>query len=149
MSNVSINRQIGSVFVVVGTEVGAGILALPILIAHIGFPLGCLVMFIAWLLTTYTALLICESNLAVADGSSFAGMAKHLLNGFGQLLVWVSFLMLLYTIMVAYISAAGSAFNTSFPIGQHLISLIFVALLGAFVVMGTSVVDCESLVIRH
>ena len=141
MTNVSINRQIGSVFVVVGTEVGAGILALPILIAHIGFPLGCLIMLVAWLLMTYTALLICEANLAVDDGASFAGMAKKLLNSIGRVVVWLSFLMLLYTIMVAYISAAGSAFNTGFPIGQHAISLIFVVVLGAFVVIGTTAVD--------
>ncbi|MFN8769912.1 MAG: amino acid permease [Neisseriaceae bacterium] len=141
MSNVSINRQIGSIFVVVGTEVGAGILALPILIAHIGFPLGLLIMLISWFLMTYTALLVCEANLAVPDGASFAGIGKKLLNPFGQVLVWVSFLMLLYTIMVAYISAAASAFNTSFPLGTHLVSLIFVGLLGCFVVMGTSVVD--------
>jgi tyrosine-specific transport protein len=141
MNNVSINRQIGSIFVVVGTEVGAGILALPILIGHIGLPLGILVMLMSWLLMTYTALLICEANLAVADGLSFAGIAKKLLNPLGQIVVWVSFLFLLYTIMVAYISAAGSAFNATFHLSTHTISLIFVVLLGVLVVMGTAVVD--------
>jgi len=141
MSNVSINRQVGSIFVVVGTEVGAGILALPILIARIGLPLGLVVMFLSWLLMTYTALLICEANLAVSDGLSFAGIAKKLLNPVGQVVVWFSFLFLLYTIMVAYISAAGSAFHATFHFSTHAISLWFVVLLGAFVVMGTSVVD--------
>lgn len=141
MSNVSINRQIGSIFVVIGTEVGAGILALPILIAHMGLPLGCCIMLVAWCLMTYTALLICEANLASSDGSSFAGMAKELLPPIGRFGVWVSFLLLLYTILVAYISAAGSAFNTTFPIGQHKISLIFVIVLGSFVVMGIKAVD--------
>jgi len=125
MSNVSINRQIGSIFVVIGTEVGAGILALPILIAHMGLPLGCCIMLVAWCLMTYTALLICEANLASSDGSSFAGMAKELLPPIGRFGVWVSFLLLLYTILVAYISAAGSAFNTTFPIGQHHLTVSF------------------------
>lgn len=138
---VSINRQIGSVFMVIGTEVGAGILALPILIAHMGFPLGCAIMFITWSLMTYTALLICEIDLAVEGEVSFAGMAKALLGFPGQAIVWLSFLVLLYTIMVAYISAAGSAFNTVFPIENHLIAFIFVAVLGTFVVAGTVAVD--------
>ncbi len=139
--SVSVNRQIGSIFVVIGTEVGAGILALPILISHIGFPLGCLVMFIAWALTTYTALLICEVNLAMDDGSSFASMAKQLLGPSGQIIVWFSFLFLMYSIMTAYISAAGSAFHASFNLSPKTVSLAFVILLGAFVVMGTATVD--------
>ena len=139
--SVSINRQIGSTFVVIGTEVGAGILALPILIAHIGFPLGCLVMLIAWALTTYTALLICEVNLAMDDGASFASMAKNLLGSSGQIIVWFSFLFLMYSIMTAYISAAGSAFHTSFDFSPNTVSLIFVVLLGTFVVLGTYAVD--------
>ncbi len=139
--SVSINRQIGSTFVVIGTEVGAGILALPILISHIGFPLGCLVMLVAWALTTYTALLICEVNLAMEDGASFATMAKNLLGTSGQIIVWFSFLFLMYSIMTAYISAAGSAFHTSFNIAPNTVSLIFVLLLGLFVVMGTATVD--------
>lgn len=139
--SVSLNRQIGSTFVVIGTEVGAGILALPILIAHIGFPLGCLIMLIVWALMTYTALLLCEANLALEDGVSFASMAKQILGFPGQVVVWISFLILLYSIMVAYISAAGSAFNTVSPLGSHVISLIFVAVLGFFVILGTTAVD--------
>ncbi|MBY0379239.1 MAG: hypothetical protein K2P99_02435, partial [Burkholderiales bacterium] len=142
MSNgVSINRQIGSIFVVVGTEVGAGILALPILISRCGLPIGILIMLVSWLIMTYTALLICEATLAIEYGASFAGIGKRLLNPFGQIMVWVSFLFLLYTIMVAYISATTSAFNFGFPLNKHIISLLFVGLLGAFVIMGTSVVD--------
>jgi tyrosine-specific transport protein len=138
---VSINRQIGSIFIVIGTEVGGGILALPILIAHLGFPIGCVIMFIAWLLMTYTALLICEVNLSVEDGAGFAGMAKRLLGSTGQFTVWFSFLMLLYTAMIAYISAAGSVFNANLHVGQNLIALIFVIFLGVFVILGTAVVD--------
>jgi len=139
--SVSLNRQIGSIFIVIGTEVGAGILALPILIAHIGFILGCLIMLIAWALMTYTALLLCEVNLALEDGASFAGMAQRLLGWVGQTITWLSFLILLYTIMVAYISAAGSSFNTVIPLGQHMISLVFVIIFGSLVVIGTIMVD--------
>jgi tyrosine-specific transport protein len=141
VTNVSINRQVGSILVVIGTEVGAGILALPILIAHMGFPLGCLVMFIVWALMTYTALLVCEANLACEDGVSFAGMANSLLGTTGQVVVWVSFMLLLYMIMTAYISAAQSAFDSILHVGAGVVSLLFVVILGSTVMMGTGMVD--------
>ena len=139
--SVSINRQIGSVFVVIGTEVGAGILALPILISKMGFPLGCLIMLIVWLLMTYTALLVSESLLALEDGVSYGKLAGKILGMPAEILSWITFLMLLYVVMVAYISAAGSAFNTVLHIGSGLSSLIFVLVLGGCVVVGITAVD--------
>lgn len=141
MQKVSLNRQIGSIFVVVGTEVGAGVLALPILIAKTGFLIGSVIMLCAWLLMTLTAIMLCELVTIFPNGTSFAGMAKGLLNSFWQFVVWVSFLALLYTIIVAYISAASSTFSVSFDINPKLISLIFVTILGLFVVLGVSYVD--------
>lgn len=139
--NVSISRQIGSVFFIIGIEVGAGILALPILVANIGFPLATVIMIISWALMTYTALLVCEANLALEDGISFAGMAKKLLGTYGQTIVWISFLLLLYMIIVAYISAAGSAISSITTINEYLAILIFVILLGILVIIGITAVD--------
>lgn len=138
---VSLNRQIGSIFFIVGIEVGAGILALPIVSARIGFLTASIVMVLAWFLMTYTALILCEINLALSDGASFTSMAQRFLGKFGQFLVFMSFLGLLYTIIVAYISAAGSSFSSIFHVNYFVALLIFVILLGAFVVSSTSSVD--------
>jgi tyrosine-specific transport protein len=141
MQKVSLNRQIGSIFVIVGTEVGAGVLALPILIAKTGFLIGSIIMLCAWLLMTLTAVILCELVIIFPNGTSFAGMAKGLLNSFWQFVVWVSFLSLLYTIIVAYISAASSTFSVSFNINPKLVSLMFVSILGLFIILGVSYVD--------
>ena len=138
---VSINRQIGSTFVVIGTEVGAGILALPILISKMGFPLGCLIMLMVWLVMTYTALLITESLLAVEDGASYGKLARQILGIPAEVLSWITFLALLYIVMVAYISAAGSAFNTVLHIGNSISSFVFVLVLGGCVIVGITAVD--------
>jgi hypothetical protein len=58
MQKVSLNRQIGSVFVVVGTEVGAGVLALPILIAKTGFVIGSIIV-------SSDAATLCDPSLSV------------------------------------------------------------------------------------
>ena len=47
MISSSVNRQIGSIFLIVGTEIGAGVLALPILISHVGVALGTLLLLFA------------------------------------------------------------------------------------------------------
>ncbi len=98
-------------------------------------------MIISWALMTYTALLVCEINLALEDGNSFAGMAKKLLGSYGQIIVWITFLLLLYMIIVAYISAAGSAINSISTINQHLSITLFVLLFGILVVIGITAVD--------
>ncbi len=141
MHKVSLNRQIGSVFVVIGTEVGAGVLALPILIAKTGFLIGSIIMLFAWLLMTITAIILCELVISCPDGTSFAGMGKQLLNSFWQFVIWFSFLVLLYTIIIAYISAASSTFSVTFNINPKLASVLFVTILGLFVVLGISYVD--------
>lgn len=140
-STVSISKQIGGVFFVVGTEVGAGILALPILIVHVGFPIGCLVLLLSWLVMTYTALLLCEINLAVENGSSFAMMAKKILGASGEFVAWFGFLIILYSIILAYISAAGSSFSVVFHINSKIASALFVMILGSFVIFGLYAVD--------
>jgi tyrosine-specific transport protein len=139
--SVSINRQVGSTFVVIGTEVGAGILALPIVISKIGFPLGCLSMLMIWALMTYTALLVSEALLSVEDGTSYGKLAGQILGAPAEAVSWITFLTLLYVIMVAYISAAGSAFDTVLHLGNHLSSFLFVLVLGSFVIIGITAVD--------
>ena len=141
MDKISLNRVIGSVFVVIGTEIGAGVLALPILIAKTGFVIGSIIMLFAWLFMTFTAVILCELITLYPKGTSFAGMSHKLLNSFWQLVVWCSFLCLLYTIIVAYISAASSTFAITFSINSKLAGGLFVFLLGAFVVLGVSYVD--------
>lgn len=141
MSKISINRQIGAILMIIGTEVGAGILALPILVAHFGFLVGFILLVAIWLIMTYTTFVICEINLAMPEGSSFGGMANNLLGRVGRSIVWFCFLLILYPILVAYISASGSAFNEILHISDKNASILFVAILGIFVFGGTSRVD--------
>ena len=84
MISSSVNRQIGSIFLIVGTEIGAGVLALPILISHVGVALGTLLLLFAWALMLYTALLVCEANSTLGEGVSFATMAGKFLGKPGK-----------------------------------------------------------------
>ncbi|MCC2624990.1 MAG: aromatic amino acid transporter [Burkholderiales bacterium] len=141
MTNVSLNRQIGAILMIVGTEVGAGILALPILVAHFGFIPGFIMLVVMWLIMTYTTFVICDLNLLMPPGSSFARMSNNVFGFIGRAIVWICFLLILYPILVAYISASGSSFNEILHVSDAKASTLFVIILGIFVLWGTSKVD--------
>lgn len=140
--SVSIKKQIGSIMIVVGTEVGAGVLALPILTAKLGFFLSLLIMIFAWITMTYTALLVADINLQMPEGTSFGKMSKSLLGRLGEIVSSISFLFLLYAVIIAYISAASSAFGHFFPsVGQQWFAIVFVFVLGFVVLKGLATID--------
>ena len=142
MINKISTKELGSIMIVTGTEVGAGILALPIITAKLGFFLSAIIMFIAWCLMTYTALLIADISLSMPKGSSFTSIAKQTLGLPGAVITWTISVLLMYCISVAYISAAASTFNnllTNFS--YDICAIVFVVTLGGIVVIGTLAVD--------
>lgn len=141
-TSVPISKQFGSVMIIIGTEVGAGILALPIISAKLGFITASVVMVLAWLIMTYTAILIADIAISLPKGTSFATMAKTILGRPGAIVAWTTFLLLMYTISVAYISAAGSIFNHLVMfISERVWDIIFVIVFASIVIAGTRAVD--------
>lgn len=60
---------------------------------------------------TLGALLILEVNLRLPSGSNMVSMAKSTLGLPGQILAWITYLFLLYTLLAAYISGGGDVLN--------------------------------------
>ncbi len=54
------NRALGSIFIVAGTTIGAGMLAMPLAAAGVGFGVTLLLLATLWALMCYTALLLLE-----------------------------------------------------------------------------------------
>lgn len=86
-------------------------LALPVAVASTGvyhaifFLIGC------WLIMTMGSLLILEVNLRLPPGSNMISMAKSTLGLPGQIVAWIAFLVLLYSLLAAYISGGSDVFN--------------------------------------
>ena len=128
--------------IIVGTMIGAGILALPIITAKLGFLIGSLLIIIVWSIMTYTAVIISDISCSMPYGSSFKTIAEKYLGKVGGIVATISFLLLMYFISTAYISAAASSLSASFPtISENLSSLLFVIIFGSIVVLGTRFVD--------
>ena len=140
------SKLIGGILLVVGTTIGAGMLALPLVTAGLTF-WGSLVLLISiWALMTTCAFLFLEVNLALPQNSNLISMAGITLGKFGQIITWIVYLFLLYSVLSAYISGAGDLFHyllATYGINLPLsvASILITALLGSVVYFGIRSVD--------
>ena len=95
-------KLLGSILLIMGTSIGAGILALPISEASLGFFGASALLLLAWCVMTLGAFLILEVNLWLDDRSHLISMAKKTLGPLGELAAWGSYLFLLYSLLSAY-----------------------------------------------
>lgn len=144
MSNRS--RVIGSIFILAGTTIGAGMLALPLTSAGLGFIPSVLIMVGIWALMAYTGMLMLELHQHVPMTATLHGLAEAFLGWKGRLAATVSMLFLLYALCAAYI-AGGGALMQQRVIGhlpaapEYSGTLVFTLIIGLVVSLGTSKVD--------
>ena len=143
-----LNRMIGSIFILIGSAIGAGMLALPLVGASAGFVHSTILLILIWLLMTLTALLILETCLAFEPNhNNFSTMARTTLGRPGQIITWFSFLLLLYATTAAYIDGSSSLIDELFTRIFHIISVPwlnavgYTVLFGGAVFLGTRTVD--------
>ncbi|SUI80329.1 Tyrosine permease [Serratia quinivorans] len=141
------NRTLGSVFIVAGTTIGAGMLAMPLAAAGVGFGVTLGLLVGLWLLMCYTALLLVEVYQHEQADTGLGTLAKRYLGGGGQWLTSFSMMFLMYALTAAYISGAGELLAASisqwtsqdFP--TTLGVLLFTLVAGGVVCIGTHSVD--------
>lgn len=141
------NRTIGSVFIVAGTTIGAGMLAMPLVAVGIGFSTMMLLLVGLWLLMSYTALLLVEVYQYNDPHTGLGSIAKRYLGVGGQVITGLALLLLMYALTTAYISGAGELLSATLSswIGHELSVtqgiIIFTVIGGAVVGIGTTSVD--------
>lgn len=140
------SKFFGGVLLVVGTNIGAGMLALPIATSQLGF-WGAVVQLVGcWALMMACSYIFLEVNLRLPDNSNLISMAGATLGRIGQVVAWVVYLILLYSIISAYISGGGDLFHyvlgtTGFHVSTTVGSILFTILFGAVVFFGIRSVD--------
>ncbi len=101
-----------AVFVIIGTQIGAGILALPYVLSHLGFFWGAVVLFVAAFFSVITAVMLVEALYLTNPRYHYFDLATRYLGRWGGVLV----LLLLYsgyTSMLAYVGALGQVFASA------------------------------------
>ncbi|MDR1294289.1 MAG: hypothetical protein LBK59_04945 [Bifidobacteriaceae bacterium] len=139
-------RAFGAVMLLAGTMLGAGLLALPIISADMGFGFAAVAMIILWALLTYTGLMMLEVCLAFPQFTEFQGIARTLFGKAGALVVNTVTLLLLFTLSASYISGAAGAwgFDVSHYLGLDapgwVMALVYTVLVAACVFAGSDAV---------
>jgi len=139
-------KLLGGILLVVGTTIGAGMLALPVATAQLGFWGSTLLLVSCWAVMTACAFLFLEVNLWLPANSNLVSMAGATLGRAGQAVAWVVYLVLLYSIICAYIAGGGDLFHyilatSGVNMSQASASILFTMLFGSVVYMGIRSVD--------
>ena len=123
------SKVFGGTLLIAGTSIGAAMLAMPILTGLFGFLGTLLIIVCCWLFMYWMALVILEACLQFEDGVSFITLAQDSLGIFTAGVTWVTFLLLFYSLLAAYLSGSGSivvdALESLFNINFRLILIFF------------------------
>lgn len=139
-------KLIGSTLLIVGTTIGAGMLALPIATAQLGFVGSLVLLLLCWVIMTSAAFLLLEVNLWLPLNSNLISMSKATLGRWGEIVAWVTYLLLLYSLLCAYIAGGSDLFHNllaarGIVIPVWLSSILFTVLFGSIVYLGIRSVD--------
>ncbi|OEF30088.1 aromatic amino acid transport family protein [Vibrio rumoiensis] len=144
MSN---SKVLGSTLIIAGTTIGAGMLALPIASAGLGFMTSLAIMVAMWGLMAYTALLMLELHQHADFDATLHTLAKQFLGDKGKWIATFAMLFLFYALCAAYIAGGGGQFNAklhnwfSLDVSNGVGTLIFTVLIASIVTFGTQSVD--------
>ena len=141
-------KLIGGILLVSGTTIGAGMLALPVITGFAGFFPSIMLFVLYWIYMTFTAFLMLEVNLWMSEkNTNLISMARKTLGRWGEMVSWIAYLFLLYSLTTAYIAGSGPIVIdfvhalTGFSIPSYLGSLPLLLIFGLFVYRGTKHVD--------
>ncbi len=140
-------RFIGATMIVAGTTTGAGMLALPMTSAALGFRDSTFLLVGMWAFMCFAALVTLEINLRFGKGISIAGLAEEAFGRFGKWIASIGLMLLFYALMAAYVTGGTSFLKAgmemvstqSMPFG--LMAILFTVCFGFFVNSCTQAVD--------
>ncbi len=138
--------MIGGILLIVGTTIGGGMLALPIVTAQGGFWGASLLLIASWMVMTFSAFLLLEVNMWMPSNSNIILMAKNALGGWAEIIAWFCYLLLFYCLLAAYIAGGSDILHglmsaMGFETSIQLDCIIFTLILAAVVFNGIQFVD--------
>ena len=138
---------IGAALIIAGTAIGAGMLAIPLVAGSLGFVSVSILFFICWGTTQIAAFLLLHVNMAYQERTNLGTMSRHLLGKTGNSITWVVYLLLLYSVLAAYMTGGatllGHTLSQFFEIDLPSIvnALLFTVIFGSIIYVGTRSVD--------
>ncbi len=139
--------MVGAILLVSGTTIGAGMLALPVTTGLAGFLPSLAIMTAIWLFMMLTAFYFLEINLRMKGESNLISMMRKTLGRPGEVIAWISYLLLLYSLTSAYLLGCSQILSDvcqqlfSFQIPERSWPIAIFIFFGTFVYLGTGITD--------
>lgn len=141
------NRLIGAILLVAGTTIGAGMLALPVTTGLAGFFPSLIIMTAIWLFMMLTAFYFLEVNLRTRGESNLISMMHKTLGRPGEIISWITYLLLLYALTSAYLLGCSQILSEffgltfSFALPNWVWPIAIFVFFAVFVYLGTEIAD--------
>lgn len=139
-------KLFGSSLILSGTALGAGMLAIPMVLAQFGFMISSVLMLLIFIGTTYSALLLAEACTKTKDNSGMSSVAYLTLGSKGKHFINALFYLLLVCMLIAYILGVGDIIHkllldVGVDVSTSAAYTAFSLLTGVIVVSGKSYID--------
>ena len=139
-------KQFGAIYLILGTCIAAGLLGLPVVTAQHDFTITVLMIISAWILMTTGAWCLLQVTLSMPAGANLITMSQKTLGNTVKIITWCVYLLLLYSLICAYLAASGdllqhlfSDMHTNIP--RYLATIFAALILGGIVTNGIRSVD--------
>lgn len=107
----SLNLKLGGIFIIAGTTIGAGMLALPIASSSLNLYVVMLLLAVVWFLMLYSAIILVEVNTSLGKSDGIAKLSKTILGRWAQTASSISIVVLFYSLLTAYLSGSAAAID--------------------------------------
>ena len=141
------NKTLGSTLITSGTMIGAGMLAMPLTSAGIGFTFTVVLLVLLWILLTYSALLFVEVYQTAEHDAGIGTLAAQYFGRPGRIVATSVLMIFLYALLSAYVTGGGAILASTLPdfatpdLKMKGSILAFTIFFSIFVAIGTSFVD--------
>lgn len=132
----------GSILLIAGCSMGAGMLGLPVVTGSVGFIPATLLFILIWAFMALSGLVLAELVLSYKEtGVNLLGLAKDSLGTVGMTVTSLTFMFLFYAIMTACILATSLLIHEFFGLSQTVAACIVVLLIYLVITKGLCHVD--------
>lgn len=139
-------KQFGALYLILGTCVAAGLLGLPVVTAQHDFLITSFMIISAWALITLGAWCLLQVIMTMPAGTNLISMSQKTLGRTVKIITWFVYLLLLYSLICAYLAATGDLLqhvliHIHFNIQRTYATIIAALILGWIVISGIHAVD--------
>lgn len=140
------DKVFGGVLLVSGTAIGAGMLALPLSTAKSGFMPSGFAFLVCWFFMSFAALLLLEVNLRFSGDRDLISLTNLTLGLVGKVAAWILYLLLLYALIIAYLTGSSAWFinllaGFHIKLSSNLVLIILAVVFSVIISYGTVVVE--------